>query len=239
MLGSRDRARTGVLAGVVAAMLLLATLAGCGGTDTKAKTENPSAFLNRLIDAMSTKGTAKVELELGSSLSATANVRYAGGDTAMSITMTTGPQVVNVVLAGGVMYLQQTKGSKYLKIDKSDPALGSLAGQLAGFGPKSAVQSLKGAVTKVTDQGSETIDGQKLEHYELTVNTKKATSIFGVPEGSAKTPATVRYHLWVDADDLLRQAKLTVTGQTLVMKLSDWGKPVTITVPTASQVISR
>ena len=40
-------------------------------------------------------------------------------------------------------------------------------------------------------------------------------------------------------DDLLRQAKLTVSGQTLVMKVSDWGKPVTITVPPASQVMKR
>ncbi|MFL6159326.1 MAG: LppX_LprAFG lipoprotein [Marmoricola sp.] len=235
MFGSRNRAAALVLTAVV----LLAPLAGCGGKQEKPKSENPSAFLTRLTDAMSKKQTAKVSLALGSSLSATANVKYADQDTAMSIKLDTGGQVVNVVLSDGVMYLQQTKGSKYLKIDKSDPALGTLAGQLAGFGPKSAVQSLKGAVTKVVDKGSETVDDQQLEHYVLTVNTKKATSIFGVPQGSAKTPATVKYGLWTDGDDLLRQAELTVSGQTLLMKLSDWGKPVTITVPPASQVMTR
>ena len=235
--------RNRTLVGALAAVLLLVPLAGCGGGTDKPKaenkSENPTAFVKRLTRAMAKQHTAKIDLELGSSLSATASIEYSDTDTSMAVTMITGPQTVNVVLADGVMYLQQTKGSKYLKIDKSDPALGSLAGQLADFGPKAAVGSLEGAVTKVTDKGTETIDGQELDHYELAVDTKKASSIFGVPAGSAKTPARVKYQFWVDSDDLLRQAELKVNGQTLVMKVSDWGKPVTITVPPTSQVITR
>ncbi|RNL79024.1 LppX_LprAFG lipoprotein [Nocardioides marmorisolisilvae] len=223
---------------VLAAVALLVPLAGCGGSD-KPKTENPAAFLKRVTAAMAKQHTAKRDLELGSSLSATAVVEYTDKDTSMAVKMVTGPQTVNVVLADGVMYLQQTKGSKYLKIDKSDPALGNLASQLGGFGPKTAVESLRGAVTKVTPKGTETIDGVKLDRYVLTVDTKKASSLFGVPEGSAKTPASVKYEFWLDGDGLLRQAKLRVSGQTLVMKVSDWGKPVTITVPPASQIIKH
>jgi len=231
--------RNRALVAVLAAAVLLVPLAGCGGGDAKPRSESPTAFVKRMTDAMGKQHTAKLVLELGSSLSATADVEYADSGTSMSVKMTTGSQTVNIVLDGGTMYLQQIKGSKYLKIDKSDPALGSLAGQLADFGPKSAVESLQGAVTKVTAKGAEKVDGQQLDHYVLTVNTKKASSIFGVPQGSAKTPAIVKYDLWLDGDDLLRQAKLTVSGQTLVMKVSDWGKPVTITVPPASQVMKR
>jgi hypothetical protein len=241
--------RTRLIAALLAAVVLLAPVAGCGG-DSGTSSKKPSgtssgvssdaaAFVTRLVDAISKQQTARLDLELGSSLSATADVDYADSGTSMSMKMVTGAQTVNVVLDGGVMYLQQTKGSKYLKIGKDDPALGSLLGQLGGFGPKSALENLKAGITKVQDKGSETVDGAELEHYALTVDTKKANAIFGVPSGSAKTPAKVTYNLWIDGDDLLRQVKMKVSGQTLVMKVSDWGKPVTIKAPPASQVIIR
>lgn len=244
-------------AALLATVLLLAPVAGCGGDDGHdghssagkpghATADKPghgsadaAAFITRLVDAISEQKTAKLDLTLGSSLSAKADVEYSTTDTSMSLSMNTGAQTVNVVLDGGVMYLQQTEGSKYLKIGKDDPALGSLLGQLGGFGPRAALENLKAGVTKVEDKGSEQIDGVELEHYVLTVDSKKAKAIFGVPAGSAKTPAKVRYHLWVDSDDLVRQVKMTISGQRLVMKVSDWGKPVTITPPPPSQVIAR
>ncbi|MFL6021804.1 MAG: LppX_LprAFG lipoprotein [Marmoricola sp.] len=241
--------RTRVLAALLSATVLLAPVAACGGGDdggaksaskrSTPKADDTAAFVTRLTDAMATAKTAKLDLELGSSLSAKADVDYSGTGVSMAMQMITGAQTVKVVLVDGVMYLQQTKGSKYLKIDKSDPALGSLLGQLASFGPKSALESLKTGITKVADQGSETVDGTKVEHYVLTVDTKKVSSLFGVPEGTAKTPAIVSYDVWIDADSLLRQVKMTVSGQTLVMKASDWGKPVSIKVPPASQVMTR
>ena len=241
---SRPRAR--LFAAVLATVVLLAPVAGCGGDDSSAAMKKPAgrsvdaaAFITRLVDAISEEKTAKLDLALGSSLSAKADVDYSGTDTSMSMKMITGAQTVNVVLDGGVMYLQQTQGSKYLKIGKDDPALGSLLGQLGGFGPRTALENLKAGVTKVEDKGSEKIDGVQLEHYVLTVDSKKAKAIFGVPSGSAKAPAKVPYNIWVDGDDLVRQVKMSVNGQTLVMKVSDWGKPVTIKAPPASQVISR
>lgn len=244
------RARSRLLVAAAATVACLGLLAGCGGggsSDGKAaaakeKThqgEDPAAFVTKLTDAMTKKRTAQLDLELGSSLSATADVDYAGTGTSMAMRMITGTQRVNVVLADGVMYLQQTKGSKYLKIDKSDPALGSLLGQLDSFGPKSALENLKSGITKVVHEGPEKIDGQSLEHYRLTVDTKKAEAIFGVAQGSAKTPKTLTYDIWVDDEYLLRQVKMTVSGQALVMKASKWGEPVSIKVPPASQVMTR
>ena len=233
--------RTRVLAAVLAAVVLLVPVAGCGGgtKNAAAKTDDPAVFVGKLSAAMAKERTAKLALELGSSLSATAYVDYAASGTSMSLKMNTGAETVNVVLAGGVMYLQQTKGQKYLKIDKSDPALGSLLGQISSIGPKATFDNLKPGIKKVADRGTETIDGVKLDHYALTVDTSKISSVFGVPASTAKLPKTVIYDVWVDDDFLLHQLKMTVSGQHLLLKASDWGKPVTIKAPPASQVMTR
>lgn len=233
--------RTRVLAAVLAAVVLLVPVAGCGGGSKKAstRTDDPTAFVTKLSAAMAKERTAKLDLELGSSLSATAYVDYAPSGTSMSLKMNTGAETVNVVLAGGVMYLQQTKGQKYLKIDKSDPALGSLLGQISSIGPKATFDNLKPGIKKVVDRGTETIDGAELDHYVLNVDTAKISSVFGVPASTAKLPKTVTYDVWVDDDFLLHRLTMTVSGQHLLLKASNWGKPVTIKAPPASQVMTR
>jgi hypothetical protein len=246
--------RTRTLAAVLAAVVLLAPVAGCGGGDgndgsdssdssskkpASKKTEDVAAFVEKLTDAMARKRTAKLDIELGSSLAATADVEYADSGTSMALKMNLASQTHRVVLVGGAMSLQPTQGSKYLHHDKNDPALGSLIGQLSSIGPKSALDNVKAGVKKVDDRGTQTVDGETLNRYQLTVDTAKVSTLFGVPKGTADTPKTLIYDIWVDDDYLLRQVKMTVSGQTLVMKATDWGKPVTITVPPASQVTTR
>lgn len=251
------RTRSRALAVLTAGVVLLAPLAGCGGADdskdakkkessskastadTASTTDDVDAFVTRLTDAMQDKRTAKLSIELGSSMSATADVDYADAGIRMALQMITGTTTIKVVLADDVMYLQQTKGSKYLKIDEDDPALGSLLGQISSFGPKASVSGLKSGIKKLDDRGSETIDGEKLTHYVLTVDPSKVTTTFGANTETTKTPKTISYDVYVDGDNLLRRVKMKISGQTLVMKVSDWGKPVTITVPPASQVVTR
>ena len=251
MFSTRSRA----LAAVAAGAILLAPLAGCGGDSDSKDSKKASApttkaadaksadgvdeFVTKLVDAMQEKRTAKLEISLGSSMSATADVDYAEDGTRMALKMITGTTTIKVVLADDVMYLQQTKGSKYLKIDKDDPALGSLLGQISSFGPKASLSGLKAGIQKLTDRGSETVDGEKLTHYVLTVDPSKVTTTFGANTETTKTPKKISYDIYVDAENLLRQVKMKISGQTLVMKVSDWGKPVDITVPAASVGVTR
>ena len=245
MFATRNRGLAAFLAALVAAALF-SGLSACGGSSSeRPKTEDrakidPSSFVDRITAAMQAKKTARLVLELGSSMNATAVVDYgASSGTAMSMKLETGPQTTNVVLAGGVMYLQQTKGQKFLKIDKSDPALGSLLEQVGDIGPQSAFARVKPGIRKIVDAGSATVGGEKLAHYVFTIDTSKVSSILGVGADQAKLPKTVTYDVYLDSEDLLRQLKFDINGQTLVMKASDWGKPVTITVPTGSQVMTR
>jgi len=248
------RTRSRSLAAFAVGTILFAALAGCGSNDSpdakKPSSEQTSApdskkapdadeFVTALTDAMLAKRTAKLELELGSSMSASADVDYAASGIRMALKMITGSTTVRVVVADGAMYLQQTQGDKYLKIDKDDPALGSLLGQISSFGPQASLAGLKAGITKIDDRGTAKVDGENLTHYVLTVDTSKVENTFGAAAGSEGTPKTLTYDVYVDSSGLLRRVKMKIDGQSLVMKVSEWGKPVTITVPPASQVMTR
>src|SRR5690242_4134711 len=97
------------------------------GSDSESEGSEPSAsgedvdveeFIGDLVAAMQDKRTATMVIELGSSMTATADVDYAASGTRMAMKMTTGSQKVQVVLADGTMYLQQSANGKFLKIDK-------------------------------------------------------------------------------------------------------------------------
>jgi hypothetical protein len=241
--------RSRSLAAVAACVLLVAALTGCGADKAKVSSGSPTAavsgtgvdihqFVADVTGAMKAKGTAHMVMAIGSSAGAVADVDYTSG-TAMRITMTTGPQKVNVVLTGGVMYLQQTAGGKYLKIGKSDPALGGLLTQLSNIGPTASLTSMEPGIKRILDVGTVTIDGTRLTHYEITVDTAKAASAFGAAPDALSTgqPKTVTYDMYLDSGKLLRQIDMTVSGQKVEMKVSDWGKPVSIVAPPASQVM--
>lgn len=259
MLSTRSRSGAALAAG----LLLLAPLAGCGSDKAKSTAHGPTTsgspsgaptgsgassvsgtsvdvnqFITEVTTAMKAKGTAHMVMAIGSSASAVADVDYAGG-TAMRITMTTGSQKVNVVLTGGVMYLQQTTGGKYVKIGKSDPALGGLLTQLSSIGPTASLTSMKPGIKKILDVGTETIDGTQVHHYSVTVDTAKAASAFGAAAGSvgAGQPKTITFDMYVDSEHLLRELDVTASGQKIHMTVGDWGKPVTIAAPPASQVM--
>lgn len=225
-----------VLTAAVVATVLLVPLAGCGNDEPKA---TPATFATMLISAMQKERTAKLQVEFGTSISATADVDYAPGGTEVAMTISVGPQDLKVVLAGDAMYLQQTEGKKYLKITKDDPMLGSVLGKVASIGPKAALSGLKSGITKLDDRGTETVGGESLTHYVVVVDTARSKDTFGALTANAELPKTLTYDVYVDSDFLLREVKMDIGGQKSVMKVSDWGKPVTIKVPPPSQVMTR
>ncbi len=197
------------------------------------------AFLARVTKAMREGKTAHLVLAIGSSMTADADVAYRGDKTAMRMTMSAGNQNVQVILLDGAMYLQQAAGGKYVKIDKSDPAMGALLDQFNSFTPQESLNQVKGGVTKVTKVGTEKIDGKNFDKYALTVDTKAISGGLGTAASQANLPKTVTYAMYVDGDDLLRRVSMDVAGQKVVMNVTDWGKSIKIEAPPASQVQKR
>lgn len=192
-----------------------------------------------LLAAMRSKKTAHMTMEIGTSVGAEADVRYAGDRTDMKLSMDMGPTKAVVILVDGVMYMKQTSGGKFQKIDRSDPAMGNLLDQLSSFGPESSVSAMRGAVQKVEHAGTETMDGVKVDKYHVTVDSASLAKTLGSGAAGANLPKTVTYDLYVDRDHLMRRIDMSVAGQELTMKVSRWGEPVDIAAPPASQVMSR
>ncbi|MGO4258915.1 LppX_LprAFG lipoprotein [Marmoricola sp. RAF53] len=200
----------------------------------------PQEFLAKVVKAMREKKTAHMVISIGSSMTADADVAYTNGDkTAMRMTMTAGNQNVQVILLDGVMYLQQAAGGKFVKIDKNDPAMGTLLDQFATLGPEASLDAMKTGLTKVAKVGTEKIDGKSFDEYALTVDTKAIAGSLGTLANKADLPATVTYTMYVDGDDLLRRVNMEVGDQKVVMNVTDWGKSIKIEAPDASKIQSR
>ena len=188
-----------------------------------------------MLAAMQDKKTAHIVMELGSSIGAEADVRYSGDRTDMRMSMDMGPSKASVIMVGGTMYLQQTTGGKYQKIDASDPALGCLLDSMSTFGPQSSISAMKGAVRKVEYAGTATVQGDEVEKYHVTVDSASIAGALGTGSG-ADLPETVSYDLYVDASHLVRRIEIDMAKQQITMTVSRWGEPVDIEAPPASQI---
>jgi hypothetical protein len=193
-----------------------------------------------MLAAMREKKTAHMTMEIGSSVSADADVRYTGSSTEMKMSMDMGPTKAAVILVDGTMYLQQSDGGKYTKITKDTPGFGELLGQMSSFGPQSSIAAMQGGLKKVEYAGTDKVDGDKVSKYHVTVDTEAISGALGGAAGTGTDlPKTVTYDLYVDSENLMRRVDMTVSGQHITMVVTDWGKPVDIEAPAASQVMSQ
>jgi hypothetical protein len=52
-------------------------------------------------------------------------------------------------------------------------------------------------------------------------------------------PKTITYEMALDKDDLVRQMTFDVAGTKAKIEMSDWGKPVTVERPAASDIVKE
>jgi len=192
-----------------------------------------------MLAAMRDKKTAHMKMDIGSSIRADADVRYGTGHTDMKMSMDMGSTKAAVIMVGGAMYMQQSAGGKYVKIDSNDPAMGGLLDQMSSFGPESSVAAMRGAVQDVQYAGSATVDGAKVDKYDVTVDSSAIAKTLGSAAAGADLPKTLTYVLYVDGNHLMRRIEMNVAKQDITMTVSDWGKPVDISAPPASQLMSH
>src|SRR5206468_1863023 len=127
-----------------------------------------------------------------------------------------------------------TPAGKYVKFAAADACeLGKL---LEGGDPTKIFKSFDSSLATVKFVRSEIIAGEKLDRYDVTVNTAKALAAQGktVPAG---VPKTLTYSLWMDKSHLVRRLSFDLGGVSMVMTMSDYNKPVSITAPPASKIV--
>lgn len=154
----------------------------------------------------------------------------------------------------------------WMSFDAGSEAASGLTGSMGGQSdPTAMLESLRGVSSGVEEVGTETIDGVETTHYAATIDLEKAMSMAPADQqaemqaslgdlGIKEMPVDV----WVDGDGLVRRMEIRMemgkiaesaaggdptaaqmfkdATMVMTMDLYDYGVPVNIQVPPASQV---
>jgi hypothetical protein len=154
---------------------------------------------------------------------------------------------IDMVLVDNVLYMKPPAsaggGGKYWMLDLSDadnlpPGMGDMMGQMD---PMESMEEFGDALDEVTYQGTEDVDGDSLDKYDVSVNTADLPQLAQMGQ-QMDLPKTVDYELYLDSEGRMRQLEtdFEVMGQELdiTVSLDDWGQDVDITAPPKSQTTS-
>ncbi|TCC20783.1 hypothetical protein [Kribbella speibonae] len=127
-----------------------------------------------------------------------------------------------------------TPAGKYKKV--ASGLNDQLTELIEGGDPTKIYKSFDKSMVDLKFVRTETIGGQQLDRYAVTVNTAKALALQGkkVP---AQMPKTLVYSMWLDKSHLVRRMTFDLSGVSMVMTMTDYNKPVTITAPPASKIV--
>lgn len=218
-------------------------------TTTKAADPvQPAARLNRVtfVPAMTTAVSKQKAWH-------TVGTVTANGSTLMTMDgyQTTNPVAMSMEMSGAAFQGKSAKivvikNTGYVSIPGMTPAgkfqkfTSGLNGQLSelveGGDPTKIYKSFDKSMVDVKFVRAETIGGQQLDRYAVTVNTAKALAMQGkkIP---AALPKTLVYSMWLDRSHLVRRMTFDLSGVSMVMNMSDYNKPVHITAPPASKIV--
>lgn len=189
-----------------------------------------------MLAAMQEKKTAHMSMEIGSSISADADVRYSSEGTDMKMSMNMGSTRAVVILVDGKGYIQQSAGGKFVEVAKDTPGLGDIVKQFSGLSPISSVEAMESGLKKVEYAGTDEVDGDKVSKYHVTIDTTAMAEKLG---STADVPKTVTYDLYVDDNHLMRRIDMNLESQAVKVLVDKWGEPVQITPPPASEILSQ
>lgn len=221
-------------------------------TPAPPKAEEPLRLTNASFIPALKSGTAKAK-----SFKASTVMTVAGQKITMKSEQTTSPLAMKMdmvnPMAGGAMQMILVKSNLYLSIPKqtgagkyiqlnlknsSDPTVKSFGSLLESGDPTKSYQGWEKGLSSVKFVKSETIGGQKLDRYDVTVDTAKSLKAAGqpVPKG---VPKTVVYSIWMGSDKLIYRMTFSMAGVDMLMTMSDYNKPITIAAPAASKIVGK
>lgn len=264
--------KTALVSGVLALVFGLSACGGQSGGD--GGNAGPSLFGNtqELVRAASAKTgqaqSAKFTMNMsmgGQEMTASGEGRFAGSDTAMSMTMNAAGQTQEMRIVGKVLYLKlpaeaqaATGGKPWATLPEGSEAakqLGVSMEQAESNNPTESLNQIQKAGT-ITRGEQTTLDGQQVSHYWLNIDVAKVADEIagtGMPaemlDRLKSMNVTFPMELWLNSDQLPVQitedlgpmmkavgAPAEAQQATIKMKYTDWGAPVTVEAPPADQV---
>ncbi|CAM2930109.1 hypothetical protein SAXI111661_09010 [Saccharomonospora xinjiangensis] len=200
--------------------------------------------------------SSKFSMEMeasGMKIQAEGQGRYAGQDTAMSMTMDMQGMSFDVIFVDNTMYMKMPEG---MNADPSKPWVKMTSEDAAAMGgqsfdqmteqndPTKVLEQLEQAGGEIKNTKETEVNGQQATQYTVEVDLSKAGALLGdestagsIPEGTI-----IPVELYLNGDNLPVRVEMDMQslaqagGAKIVMNYSDWGTPVDITAPPADQV---
>ena len=203
-------------------------------------------FIGRLKSAMAGVSSAHVDMQMsgqGQKVSVQGDTRLSSGDQAMKMSMSMAGMDIDMVVLDKKVYMKGMPGvaaGKWAVFDESSSIAKQMAASADSADPKKMFDAFEQGATKVKKVGTEKVDGEDMERYELTLDTKKALGASGAGAAGAAAgsmPSTITYDVWVDAKDHMRKVDFDVAGVKATVMMGKYGEPVDITAPPASQTV--
>ncbi|MDQ3615244.1 MAG: LppX_LprAFG lipoprotein [Actinomycetota bacterium] len=208
-------------------------------------------FLPALKDAVKGNKSVHIAMDLdaaGQALTAEGDARFDDRNPAMDLTMSgdvfAGARV-QMRLVGGLVYMSlppMTPPGKFIKIDpkdSKDPLAAGIGDLTSQFDPLRTFDAFDAGLRKVKYVGEETVSGEKLDKYRVSVDFEAASKAQGQPAPPG-LPKIVAYGISIDEENLMRVIEFHL-GQQVSMRMtaSRWGEPVKVTVPPAGKIAKR
>lgn len=147
---------------------------------------------------------------------------------------------VEVRMVDRVVYVSLpplTPRDKFVEVrpgDTSSP-FAAMAGQMQAVDPRDTFAVLTAGLRKMEFVAEESVHGENLEHYRLTIDTRAAGKVLGIPRTPGE-PRTIAYEVWLDEQALMRRVEVEMPQLSMVTE-TDWGKPVSIKAPPRRSIV--
>jgi hypothetical protein len=242
--------------------LVVAGLSGCSGGSGAGATLSQADFFSNVTKSQTVAETTHVTMTMdvgGETVKAEGDVRAgkSPSDVEMALTMdmsAMGPEAPDEFEMRWVdevvyMKLGDMTDGKFAAIDLTDESnpLGKTYGQMLDSLDPASIGKFKDAVTEFEEKGDAIeLDGVKAQPYRVEIDTSKMKDAFGdlPPEALNAMPKTLSFTVYVGPDDLPRRMEMQIPTPgaiqgSMTMDYTDWGKPVDIAKPKASEISDK
>lgn len=203
--------------------------------------EDPAAFVDRLKAAGADTTTVHVEMDMsgqGQTITMEGDTRLDATNPAMKLDMSVSGIKLQMRVVDKLVYVKGMPGqspTKWARFDENSTMGRQIAASADQADPRKMYDQFERGLTKVESIGTQSVDGERMEAYDLTLDSKKALGNAGT--ASPGMPETVTYRVWLDGNDDMRKVTFEVTGVKATVRMSKYGEPVDITAPPAGQVV--
>lgn len=203
-----------------------------------------AAFISKLKAGTANATTAHVTMDIGGagqSITMNGDTKLDASNPSMQMKMKMQGMNLQMLLVDKLVYLKglpNLPSGKWASFDEKSEVGKQMSRAATQADPTRMYDQFKNGLTKVEKIGSDTVDGESMTKYALTLDSKKALGrAADTTAGAASLPRTIDYTAWVDAKDHLRKVTFDVSGVKATVNMSKYGDPVDIKAPDAKDVI--